>query len=86
MKAKKGFLLRKMGKEFMLVPIGEESRQFNGLIRLNGAGAWLWEQLAEEITEEEMVRRMCDYYEGLDAQTASADLKEFLAAVSLALE
>lgn len=86
MKAKKGFLLRKMGKEFMLVPIGEESRQFNGLIRLNGAGAWLWEQLAAEITEEELVRRMCEYYEGLDVQTASADLKEFLAAVSLALE
>ena len=56
------------------------------MIRLNGAGAWLWEQLAEEITEEELVRRMCEYYEGLDAQTASADLKEFLAAVSLALE
>ena len=86
MKAKKGFLLRKMGKEFMLVPIGEESRQFNGLIRLNGAGAWLWEQMAEDITEEALVQRMCDHYENLDAQTAAADLKDFLATVKLALE
>ena len=34
LKVKKGFLLRRLGDEFMVVAIGEVSKYFNGMIRL----------------------------------------------------
>ncbi len=86
MKAKKGFLLREMCDEHILVPVGEESEKFNGLITLNNAAVWLWEQLGEEITEDELVHRMCDRYEGLTEETARADLREFLDTVKIAVD
>ncbi len=85
MKAKKDFLLRSVCEEDILVPVGEESQHFNGLIRLNSTGVWLWKQLEEELSEEELVQRMCDHYAGLDKDTAARDLKEFLDTVKPAL-
>ena len=35
LKTKKGFLLRHLGDEAMVVAIGEASQSFNGVIRLN---------------------------------------------------
>ena len=40
LKTKKGFLLRKLGTEYMVVAIGEASRSFNGMIRMNETGAF----------------------------------------------
>ena len=42
LKIKKGFILRKLGTEHMAVAIGEASRNFNGMIRLNETGAFYW--------------------------------------------
>ena len=39
-KAKKGFLLRRLGDEYMVVAIGEASKNFNGMIRMNETGAF----------------------------------------------
>ena len=39
-KAKKGFLLRKLGNEYMVVAIGEAIKNFNGMIRINETGAF----------------------------------------------
>ena len=40
LKAKKGFLLRKLGPEYMVVAIGEASKNLNGMIRMNETGAF----------------------------------------------
>ena len=45
LKTKKGFLLRRLGDEFMVVAIGEASKSFNGMIRLNDTGAFYWKEL-----------------------------------------
>lgn len=86
MKIKKGFILRKLGREYMVVAIGEASRNFNGMIRMNASGAWLWNQLKEGVSKESLIEKMCGYYEGLDASTAETDLNEFLATIQLAVE
>ena len=41
MKIKKGFVLRKVGGESVVVPVGEMSKQFHGMINLNETGAFL---------------------------------------------
>ncbi|WP_251208935.1 PqqD family protein [Acetatifactor aquisgranensis] len=85
-KTKKGFLLRRLGKEYMVVPVGEASKDFNGMIRLNETGAFYWQELEKGITKNELVRNMLERFEGLDEETACRDLKEFLAIVEVALE
>ena len=45
LKVKKGFILRKLGTEYMAVAIGEASKKFNGMIRLNGTGAFYSKEL-----------------------------------------
>ena len=85
-KTKKGFVLRRLGKEYMVVPVGEASKDFNGMIRLNETGAFYWQELEKGITKNELVRKMLERFEGLDEETACRDLKEFLAIVEVALE
>ena len=41
MKIKKGFVVRKVGGECVAVPVGEMSKNFHGMINLNGTGAIL---------------------------------------------
>lgn len=86
MKIKNNFLLRNLGDEHMVVAIGEASLNFNGLIRLNDTGAWIWNQLKEDISEEALVEKMCQSFENLDRKTAQADLKEFLKNIDVAIE
>lgn len=85
-RAKKGFLLRRLGQEYMIVPIGEASKDFNGMIRMNETGAFYWKELENGITEEALVGKMLERFENLDEETARRDLKEFLATVEIALD
>ena len=47
MKINEGFVLRKVGKDQVVVAIGEASARLNGLIKLNGTGVELWKQLEQ---------------------------------------
>lgn len=43
MKTKKGFILRSLGKEFILVAEGLEAVDANSMISMNESAAFLWE-------------------------------------------
>lgn len=77
MKIKNGFLLRKVGEQNIVVAIGEESRDFNGIIRLNDTGCFLWEKLQKDISESGLVLEMLREYE-IDEATAEVDTHEFI--------
>lgn len=77
MKVKKGFLLRKVGTQNVVVAIGAQSRNFNGIIRLNDTGKFLWEKLSKEISEDELISAMISEYE-IDEKTARDDITEFI--------
>lgn len=86
LKTKKGFVLRKLGKECVVVAIGEASRDFNGMIRLNETGAFYWEALEKGATEEDLVAKTLERYTGVDETTVRGDVKEFLEGISVALD
>lgn len=77
MKIKSGFLLRQVGSQNVVVAIGEESRNFNGIIRLNDTGKFLWENMQSEITEKELTEIMLKEYD-IDGATAEADVGDFI--------
>ena len=86
LKIKKGFLLRRLGAEHMAVAIGEASKEFNGMIRLNDTGVFYWKELEKGTTAEELTAKTLERFEGVDEETAAKDVKEFLESISVALD
>ncbi len=77
MKIKNGFMLRKVGNQDVVVAVGEASRSFNGIIRLNESGSYLWQKLLVDITKEQLVADMLNDYD-IDEATAMADVSSFV--------
>ncbi|MDD4211932.1 MAG: PqqD family protein [Bacilli bacterium] len=78
MKVKKGFMLREVAQNFVVVPVGKAAIDFNGIITLNDTGAFLWSQLLDDIEFAELKARLKKEYQ-VDDKTASIDIKNFLA-------
>ena len=55
MRAKNGFILRKVGNQYVVAATGEASRNFNGMLRLNEEAAFAFGLLQGGTTEEELV-------------------------------
>ena len=81
MKIKNGFVIRSVGGENVVVPVGEMSKEFHGMITLNETGAFLWEKLSEGATEEQLVDALLENYE-VDKALASTDVKAFITKLS----
>lgn len=63
MKLKKDFIFRKIAGDNVVVPIGQQISEFNGLIKLNNSGAFLWNILKEGSSKEELVDKLQEEYE-----------------------
>ena len=64
MKIKDGFVLEEVGGGYLAVAVGERAKEFCGLVRMNGTGAFLWNLLAgKDMTEDELVAAVLDEYE-----------------------
>lgn len=77
MKIDKTFVLRQIAGEYVILPTGTTTLQFNGMITVNEQGVFLWEQLCRGATFEELVDAMLDEYD-VDRDTAAADVEEFI--------
>lgn len=78
MKIKKGFSLRQIGGEHVIVPEGIEVIDFNKLISLNDSAMYLWKALQDKsFSVDEATRLLTDKYE-VDEATAHDDADELL--------
>ena len=77
MRVKHGFILREVGKQYVVAATGEASRNFNGMIRLNDEAAFAFGQLQGGISEEELVAALVKQYGGEEAEVRS-DVARFL--------
>ena len=77
MKIKDGFVLRKVADTFVAVATGEEAVNFNAMVTTNETGAFLWEKLKNDTTEEALLAAILAEYD-VDEETAKADISEFL--------
>lgn len=78
MKLKSGFMLHCVGDENVVVPVGERTKTFHGMIRLNRSGAFLWENMKDEFTAESLTQALLDRYE-VEEAVAAATVNKFLA-------
>ena len=76
MKLKKGFVLREVAGETVVVPVNAELN-FNGMITLNETAKVLWNILENETTEDALVKAILGEF-NIDEATAQNDVALFV--------
>lgn len=79
MKIKEGFILKEIAGSFVVVPVGDDLVDFTLMITTNETGAFLWNCLSEDRSEQELVTMLKAEYEGADDAQLEADVAEFVA-------
>lgn len=77
MKVQPGFTLKEVAESYVIVPTGANIIDFSAMITINETGAFLWNNLQEDITEEALVDALTAEYD-VDRTTAETDVKEFI--------
>ena len=77
MKLSDEFILRRVVDTAVLMPYGKKLVDLNGMLSLNSAGAFLAEQLRDETTFDELVRRVVEKFD-VEKETAKRDVAIFL--------
>lgn len=76
MKLKNGFILRQVAGQTVVLPAGD-ALDLNMMITLNDTGAFLWERLNEETSEDALVAALLAEYD-VDEDTARNAVKAFV--------
>lgn len=76
MKIKQGFVLRKVAENYIVVPVGEMAKKFNGVIKLNESSAFMWKKLEQGIEFNDLVKALTEEYD-VDTTRAENDAKAF---------
>jgi len=77
MKIKDNFVLRNVAGVNVVLPLGKEAIDFNGMITLNDSGVFLWKKLNNDVSIDELISAVLQEYE-IDEETASNDIDEFI--------
>ena len=71
------FILRETAGLTVILPVGEASIRFPGMISVNETGAFLWELLEQERTLLELAQALTERYQ-VELPRAEADAASFL--------
>jgi len=89
MKIKEGFVLRQVADNWVVLPVGQASVNFNGMISLNESGALLWRTLEQggdrdaQDVRTALTDALLDEYD-VGREEALADVDAFLTALTKA--
>ena len=80
MRLKKGFVLREVCGERVIMGEGLGAINFKKMLALNESAGWLWKQAQEmgEFTVESLAGKLCEEYE-VEADEAKADVADIIA-------
>lgn len=81
MKLRYKFATQKVGSGIVAVAIEEDALKYNEILRMNSAGAFILDQLQNDITYAELTRRMLQKYD-TDKVTVEKILTDFLGVLS----
>lgn len=77
MKIKEGFVLRNVVDEFIVMPTGDNIAKFEGAVVLNEVSAFIFKQLENPVSRDDLLTAMLNEYD-VDEATAAADLDALL--------
>ena len=79
MKLNNDFLIHDTGNGEMLIPVGEETKKFHGVVKLNATGYEIVHLLEEEdLTMEALLNHFYEAYPEEDKELINSSVKEFI--------
>lgn len=82
MKIKDGYLLREVSGNWVVLALGDETLNFNGMMTLNASGRLLWQTLEQGADQESLTKVLTDHYE-VSQEEARVDVDAFLAKLQM---
>ncbi len=77
MKIREGFLLRNVAGNNVVVPIGQATLDFNGMMSLNETGAFIFSKMLDGTTKEQLIEDLISEYE-VEREMAEKDVDDFI--------
>lgn len=78
MKLRYLFASAPVGAKIVAVAVGKDASRYHGMVEMNETGAFLFNKLKKEISQEGLVQALLDEYE-VTPQQAAEDVRAFLA-------
>ena len=81
MKIKDGFYMTGIGSDYVIIAGTPEAKKlFDGMLRLNETGAFLWKKLIDGATEEELAAALAAE-SGVSGEVSAKDTADFLGTI-----
>ncbi len=77
MKLKYNFVTRNVAGQSIAIAVGEDNAKFNGMIKLNSVGEFIFKLLENDISYDEIISKITDEYE-VTADDASKSVDSYL--------
>ena len=84
MKLKYNFVVNEVAGETVAVSVGNDAGSFNGYIKLNKTGAFIFNELKKETTRDEIVAKMKKEYPDANEQDIIESVDDLLEKLSKA--
>jgi hypothetical protein len=81
LKRKADFLVRNVGKENLIVPLGANVVEINGIVILNKTGCFVWKLLEHDLSIDDLAVAVATEY-NIEHVRAYADIRNFLDAMA----
>ncbi len=77
MKLKYNFVTREVAGQAVAIVVGEDSKKFNGMIKLNDSGEFIFKMLGKDVSEDDIVTAFLDEYDATEEQVRDT-VKKFV--------
>ena len=77
MKVNQGYELRQVGDEYVIITVGDATNTFNGMIKINPSGVFIWNKIKEGTDSEKLIDAVATEY-SIERETAKRDIDLFL--------
>lgn len=78
MKLKYNFVVNDVAGETVAVSVGNVAGAFNGYIKLNKTGAFIFDMLKDDTTREEMIKKLLEKYPDASEKDATESVDELI--------
>ena len=78
MKLKYNFVTNEVADKIVAVAVGVDLQKFNGFIKMNDTGAYIFNMLKNDVTEEEIVAAMKKDYSDATEEEIKETVSEFV--------
>lgn len=78
MKLKYNFVTNEVADKIVAVAVGGDLEKFNGFIKMNDTGAYIFNMLKSDVTEEEIVAAMKKDYDDAAEEEIRETVSEFV--------